>query len=87
MGQNLTEVSVEELDAVWAQMIADAKLGGMLPGEKTVSMFAEEAGISVSTASRILKDETRFTKRRVTVNGKAGMAYKPIMVQLQKKEK
>jgi hypothetical protein len=79
MGKNITEVSVEELDAVWEQVIADVRLGGILPGEKTADVFAKEIDLSVATARRILRDETKFTKRRVIINGKMGWAYKPII--------
>jgi hypothetical protein len=79
MADTLKDVTVEQLEAAWAEIFDEARRSELMPGEKTSDMVVEETGLSFSSVRRMLSDETRFEKRPVLVNGKAGFAYKPIV--------
>lgn len=72
-----------DYDKIWKEIIEinSAKVR-LLPGEKTLEMFAEESGIGIDSARRILRTlikSGKIKKRFVHLDKKRVNAYSPIL--------
>lgn len=78
----MNELDTETKQKIWAEILEQIRADTqILPGEKSIKMFAEEAGISENTAKSVLDkyiEEKKMRKRFVQQGRARIVVYSPI---------